>query len=453
MKITKEDVANTTAQQGTRITADMVREATERYQAELKNKTEKALAKTKYEDESFWYDQDTEDSALACQANRRLNQELKSATTSATNEELKQEVGEEHVIGQDLIRDGDDVVDILSRTHYKYRMFVEFDEKLNAYNFFYDNKRLNSFRVTPAMVAGILTQLLDIAVVNSLDNTVSYEDGESCALGAITQALANLISNLSGYPSHNVKCCLADTKLDKCITNSWIPVPTSYLPEGVIERIEDEVYGSIRLQELDNYDVDTLGPSEDDLDDMYANYKQTKAKNNIMESDDDFHGFDDFDVVNLWDPHGEELLRDYDVIDWRNVAKNGAEGLPKYAVDLALPIDVFAHCISDALMYELEPYADDLGPTYADYITPAAIYIMLAMGENFSSYQYTPTFKLDRTYTDYRFNLANRILAALGKQVKDDGTWDDAAAIDTRHLIEKSIDIAMYTGTLEISSL
>lgn len=453
MKITKEDVANTTAQQGTRITADMVREATERYQAELKNKTEKALAKTKYEDESFWYDQDTEDSALACQANRRLNQELKSATTSATNEELKQEVGEEHVIGQDLIRDGDDVVDILSRTHYKYRMFVEFDEKLNAYNFFYDNKRLNSFRVTPDMVAGILTQLLDIAVVNSLDNTVSYEDGESCALGAITQALANLISNLSGYPSHNVKCCLADTKLDKCITNSWIPVPTSYLPEGVIERIEDEVYGNTRLHELDKYDVDTLGPSEDDLDDMYANYKQTRAKNNIMESDDDFHGFDDFDVVNLWDPHGEELLRDYDVIDWRNVAKNGAEGLPKYAVDLALPIDVFAHCISDALMYELEPYADDLGPTYADYITPAAIYIMLAMGENFSSYQYTPTFKLDRTYTDYRFNLANRILAALGKQVKDDGTWDDAAAIDTRHLIEKSIDIAMYTGTLEISSL
>ena len=225
------------------------------------------------------------------------------------------------------------------------------------------------------------------------------------------------------------------------------------MPEGVIERIEDEVYGSIRLQELDNYDVDTLGPSEDDLDDMYANYKQTKAKNNIMESDDDFHGFDDFDVVNLWDPHGEELLRDYDVIDWRNVAKSRAEGLPKYAVDLALPIDVFAHCISDALMYELEPYADDLGPTYADYITPAAIYIMLAMGENFSSYQYTPTFKLDRTYTDYRFNLANRILAALGKQVKDDGTWEDAAAIDTRHLIEKSIDIAMYTGTLEISSL
>ena len=453
MKITKEDVANTTARQGTRITADMVREATERYQAELKNKTEKALAKTKYEDESFWYDQDIEDSALACQANRRLNQELKSATTSATNEELKQEVGEEHVIGQDLIRDGDDVVDILSRTHYKYRMFVEFDEKLNAYNFYYDNKRLNSFRVTPDMVAGILTQLLDIAIVNSLDNTVSYEDGESCALGAITQALANLISNLSGYPSHNVKCCLADTKLDKCITNSWIPVPTSYLPEGVIERIEDEVYGSIRLQELDNYDVDTLGPSEDDLDDMYANYKQTKAKNNIMESDDDFHGFDDFDVVDLWDPHGEELLKDYDVIDWRNVAKSGAEGLPKHAFDLALPIDVFAHCISDALMYELEPYADDLGPTYADYITPAAIYIMLAMGENFSSYQYTPTFKLDRTYTDYRFNLANRILAALGKQVKDDGTWDDAAAIDTRHLIEKSIDIAMYTGTLEISSL
>lgn len=453
MKITKEDVANTTARQGTRITADMVREATERYQAELKNKTEKALAKTKYEDESFWYDQDIEDSALACQANRRLNQELKSATTSATNEELKQEVGEEHVIGQDLIRDGDDVVDILSRTHYKYRMFVEFDEKLNAYNFYYDNKRLNSFRVTPDMVAGILTQLLDIAIVNSLDNTVSYEDGESCALGAITQALANLISNLSGYPSHNVKCCLADTKLDKCITNSWIPVPTSYLPEGVIERIEDEVYGSIRLQELDNYDVDTLGPSEDDLDDMYANYKQTKAKNNIMESDDDFHGFDDFNVVDLWDPHGEELLKDYDVIDWRNVAKSRAEGLPKRAFDLALPIDVFAHCISDALMYELEPYADDLGPTYADYITPAAIYIMLAMGENFSSYQYTPTFKLDRTYTDYRFNLANRILAALGKQVKDDGTWDDAAAIDTRHLIEKSIDIAMYTGTLEISSL
>lgn len=448
MKITKEDVANTTAQQGTRITADMVREATERYQAELKNKTEKALAKTKYEDESFWYDQDTEDSALACQANRRLNQELKSATTSATNEELKQEVGEEHVIGQDLIRDGDDVVDILSRTHYKYRMFVEFDEKLNAYNFFYDNKRLNSFRVSPAMVAGILTQLLDITVVNSLDNTVSYEDGESCALGAITQALANLISNLSGYPSHNVKCCLADTKLDKCITNSWIPVPTSYLPEGVIERIEDEVYGSIRLQELDNYDVDTLGPSEDDLDDMYANYKQTKAKNNIMESDDDFHGFDD-----LWDPHGEELLKDYDVIDWRNVSKSGTEGLPKHAFDLALPIDVFAHCISDALMYELEPYADDLGPTYADYITPAAIYIMLAMGKNFSSYQYTPTFELDRIYTEYRFNLANRILAALGKQVKDDGTWDDAAAIDTRHLIEKSIDIAMYTGTLEISSL
>lgn len=453
MKITKEDVANTTAQQGTRITADMVREATERYQAELKNKTEKALAKTKYEDESFWYEQDTEDSALACQANRRLNQELKSATTFATNEELKQEVGEEHVIGQDLIRDGDDVVDILSRTHYKYRMFVEFDEKLNAYNFYYDNKRLNSFRVTPAMVAGILTQLLDIAVVNSLDNTVSYEDGESCALGAITQALANLISNLSGYPSHNVKCCLADTKLDKCITNSWIPVPTSYLPEGVIERIEDEVYGNTRLHELDKYDVDTLGPSEDDLDDMYANYKQTKAKNNIMESDDDFHGFDDFDVVNLWDPHGEELLRDYDVIDWRNVAKSGSEGLPKYAVDLALPIDVFAHCISDALMYELEPYADDLGPTYADYITPAAIYIMLAMGENFSSYQYTPTFKLDRTYTDYRFNLANRILAALGKQVKDDGTWEDATAIDTRHLIERSIDVAMYTGTLEISSL
>ena len=453
MKITKEDVANTTARQGTRITADMVREATERYQAELKNKTEKALAKTKYEDESFWYDQDIEDSALACQANRRLNQELKSATTSATNEELKQEVGEEHVIGQDLIRDGDDVVDILSRTHYKYRMFVEFDEKLNAYNFYYDNKRLNSFRVTPDMVAGILTQLLDIAIVNSLDNTVSYEDGESCALGAITQALANLISNLSGYPSHNVKCCLADTKLDKCITNSWIPVPTSYLPEGVIERIEDEVYGSIRLQELDNDYVDTLGPSEDDLDDMYANYKQTKAKNNIMESDDDFHGFDDFNVVDLWDPHGEELLKDYDVIDWRNVAKSRAEGLPKRAFDLALPIDVFAHCISDALMYELEPYADDLGPTYADYITPAAIYIMLAMGENFSSYQYTPTFKLDRTYTDYRFNLANRILAALGKQVKDDGTWDDAAAIDTRHLIEKSIDIAMYTGTLEISSL
>ena len=151
MKITKEDVANTTAQQGTRITADMVREATERYQNELKNKTTKALTKTKYADESFWYEQDVDDSSLACQANRRLNQELKSATTFATDEELKQEVGEEHVIGQDLIRDGDDVVDILSRTHYKYRMFIEFDETSNSYNFFYDNKRLNSFRVSTAM--------------------------------------------------------------------------------------------------------------------------------------------------------------------------------------------------------------------------------------------------------------------------------------------------------------
>lgn len=453
MKITKEDVANTTAQQGTRITADMVREATERYQNELKNKTTKALTKTKYTDESFWYEQDVDDSSLACQANRRLNQELKSATTSATDEELKQEVGEEHVIGQDLIRDGDDVVDILSRTHYKYRMFVEFDETSNSYNFFYDNKRLNSFRVSPAMVAGVLTQLLDIAVVNSLDNTVAYEDGESCALGAITQALANLISNLSGYPSHNVKCCLADTKLDKCLTNSWIPVPTSYLPEGVIERIEDEVYGGTRLQELDNYDVDTLGPSDDDLDDMYDNYKKTQTKNSIIESDDDFHGFDDLGIVGLWDPHGDELLKDYDAIDWRSVDMSRADGLPRYAVDLALPIDVFAHCISDALMYELEPYAEDLGPTYADYITPAALYIMLAMGKDFSSYQYTPTFKIDSTYTDYRFNLANRILAALGKHVTEDGTWEDAIAIDTRHLIEKSIDIAMYTGTLEISSL
>lgn len=453
MKITKEDVANATIQPGTRITADMVREATERYQNELKNKTEKALVKTKHTDQSFWYEQDNEDDGLVCQVNRRLNQELKSATTFATNDELKKEVGEEHVIGQDLIRDGDDAVDILSRTHYKYRMFVEFDEKSNAYNFFYDNKRLNSFRVSPDMVAGILTQLLDIAVVNSLDNTVAYEDGESCALGAITQALANLISNLSGYPSHNVKCCLADTKLDKCVTNSWIPVPTSYLPEGVIERIEDEVYGTTRLQELDNYDVGALGPSESDLDEMYANYRQVKTKNNIIESDEDFHGFDDLEAINVWDPHGDDLLRDYDVIDWRNVARSEVEGLPKYAIDLSLPIDVFAHCISDALMYELEPYADDLGSIYADYITPAAIYIMLAMGENFSSYKYTPTFKIGSTYTDYRFNLANRILAALGKHVVGDNTWEDATAIDTRHLIEKSIDTAMYTGTLEISSL
>ncbi len=453
MKITKEDVENTTLQQGTRITADMVREATERYQNELKKKTDKALVKTTYADESFWYEQDNEDGALVYQVNTRLNQELKSATTFATNDELKQEVGEEHFIGQDLIRDGDDAVDILSPTHYKYRMFVEFDEKSNAYNFFYDTKRLNSFRVTPSMVAGILSQLLDIAVVNSLDNTVACEDGESCALGSITQALANLISNLAGYPSRNVNCCLADTKLNKCVANSWIPVPTSYLPEGVIERIEDEVYGTARLQELDNYDVDTLGPSESDLDDMYASYRKAKTKNNIIESDEDFHGFDDLEAVNVWDPHGDDLLRDYDVIDWSNVNRSGVNGLPKYAVDLALPIDVFAHCISDALMYELEPYADDLGSVYADYITPAAIYIMLAMGENFSSYKYTPTFKIGSTYTDYRFNLANSILAALGKHVTGNDTWEDATAIDTRHMIEKSIDIAMYTGTLEISSL
>lgn len=439
---TTQDTPNAiTIQPGvTKITAEMVKEANEKYKEEL------AAKRTSYEDVKTAYSSygdDEEDFATIHEINRRINQAtLAMRSAEFTPTKVKENLPFGHLLGQDLVTNGEDTMLVCKDSH-AHRFFIDVED--NNFVFYYNNKPIcKGKQATAHCVAGILTQLLNVCLINNIENTVAIEEGDSIPLSHISLAITNLLDGLDlpngENPDPVIKECMNVNKLSKVNTSDYLLIPKSYLPAGIIEDIEDNVYASCTFpgEEGDPQDTEIVDHVTFDKEEPEGTSRRFNPTYNIYDMEKPY-----------WNPHSNILLNDSDYIYWRNTSEVALENLPTTPYDFVLPLDVLARCTSDALMYELEPYIGDLDKSVNDVITPSALYIMLTSNEKLGYYGYTPVFRLGETYTEYRHYFGKLILDAIGVHIKNDDSWEDAAAIDTLEVIEVAIDKAMYAGTLE----
>lgn len=469
-----EDVNMVTVNEPMRITPDMVKSALADYDKELAEKTKKrqdALDKAKIADPyiDVWdrVDADRLSHEIQLEVNDALNKEVAdSYSPDFTLKDIEKKLHPDHYRGQ---------LSILSRTKsrhvtcldsHRYRFFVEYDDKYHGYYVYYDNVVLNSIPITGESLAGLLTQLLSVLAMNSIDNTIAMEESPEVALKQISIATANFIGTLDEDFKREdpVDRALEDHKLFEYL-HDVVDVPSDYLPVNIIDEVENRVYkehlyGVSDAEDdfdtvngynsMDYPDADMYPTEEDvekDINKCLDKFRKERIDREIMESDADFHGFTDPDSM-VWHKDCGRLIKDDDYLYWGNEAI-GKDGLPMNPNDLSVEIRIFARTLSDSLLFELEPYKADIGNNYEDFISPAALYVLLVGSKELAVYNYTPLFRVGKSYTMYRTNLGKVILGLIGKNNPPSDTWDEAMITDILHIIHVAIDNAMWAGTAE----
>ena len=456
MKITQEVVNAVTKSavvaQPRKITAEMIAEATEQYEKEKATREAARQAKL-----AAWEDQKARLAAKkkqgsefdeirrhygAAQEECRIFKELEDVTKRYLLESRNYTIMSHHksilpADNYDAQMDvlGDNENEVVSRGSHKYRVVVTYND-VDGFEFFYGDTKMHFADLSEDYIAGMLTQLINTVLINASTNTVAYENGDESALRTITTAMSNILENLDQDCTRaGVIQCMDDHKLTDLSPETWINVPPDYLPLGVIDEIDDEVYSGRAY------------PTDDEVDEN--DYASVNAR--IMESAEDFHGFEEETSMfsNVWDINSDRLLDSDDYIDWscETTRSHLDNPLPYCADDFNLPISTFARTLSDNLTYDLEPYEKDINADYGGYITPAALYILINGDPKLESCCYTPLFRATLTYEQFREHLANKIIKLFGEYDKND-SWAEAERQDLFELIQMSIDKAMWHGEL-----
>ena len=460
MKITQEDVAKVEAAEPRKITADMIAAATAQYEQEKADReaarkarqAEWEAAKKKYESAckrqradkddidaiNNYYESAKEELTFFDQLDMATTARVRSSKNMRIISNILAHIDKENYEAQLAILGGNKK-EVVARGSDKYRLTVEYDD--GEFEVFYGDRKIHFKRLSGDFIAGALTQLLNVMLINASTNTLAYENGEEKSLRNVTIALANFLESLDDDCTRAgvIECC-DDNKLNDLPGDPWIDVPKDFLPLGVIDEIDEEVYSG------------KLCPTEEDIDAMEEKWQReyNRKRAAVEESSEDFHGFTDAinEFEDVWDIHAGRLLSSDYYIDWSCVTTQQLDDpLPYCADDFNVPISTLSKTLSENLIYDLEPYEKDINVNYGDYITPVALYILINGDNKLESGCYTPVFRAALTYENFRKHLASKIIKLFGAYDEND-SWAVAEHQDLFEIIEMSIDKAMWSAEL-----
>lgn len=459
MKITQEDVAKVEAAQPRKITPEMIAAATEQYE---KDRAEREARRNNYKSSvtsatkalqvipseetatrfSKYVSEADEDYSFFKELDKATTRRIKTSKNMRIINNILAYIGKDHYDGQNAVLGGNEA-EIVARGSHEHRVTVSYASEYDEFEIYYGDQKMHFHALSNDYIAGVLTQLINVILINSSTNTIAYENGEESALRSITNAVVNLFDDLDmDCTRAGVLRCLDDHRLTDLNDNTYIHVPHDYLPLGVLDELDEEVFSGNTF------------PEEDDIDAQEEEFKRRyrSRETEIMESDKDFTGFDDRESLfdNVWDIHSDKLLESNDYIDWSCVKASTSleDPLPYCADDFSVPISILARTLSDTLMYELEPYEKDINVNYGDYITAAALYILIVGDSKLENGCYTPVFRATLSYEQFRKHLGDKIIALFGKYNMND-PWKVAERQDLYDIILKSIDKAMWSAELE----